>query len=116
MKKKVAVASKNPVKINAVEKSFKLLFPEWQIETEAFSVPSGVADQPFSDQETYSGALNRINNLSSISNADYLVAIEGGIEEKNGEHEVFAWVIVKSKEGKIGKGRSSTFILPELVS
>ena len=48
--------------------------------------------------------------------ADFWLAIEGGVQEKNGEHEVFAWVIAKSKEGKMGKGRSSTFFLPEAIS
>ena len=44
--------------------------------------------------------------------ADFWVGIEGGVEEKSGEIEVFAWIVVKSKDGRIGKGRAGTFFLP----
>ena len=30
--------------------------------------------------------------------------------------EAFAWVVVQSKEGNIGKARSATFILPRKIS
>jgi inosine/xanthosine triphosphatase len=113
---KVAVASENPVKLNAVKEGFKLLFPETEFSFEAHPALSGVADQPLSDDETYRGALNRVNHLSKKVKADYWMAIEGGVQEKNGEYEVFAWVIAKSKEGKMGKGRSSTFFLPPAVA
>jgi inosine/xanthosine triphosphatase len=113
---KVAVASKNPVKLNAVKEGFKLLFPNTEFSFEAIAAPSGVADQPMTDDETYTGALNRVNHLASSIEADYWIAIEGGAQEKNDEYEVFAWVIVKSKEGKMGKGRSATFFLPPPIT
>ena len=114
--KKVLIASLNPVKLNAVKQGFALLFPEMECSFEVLAAPSGVADQPMSDEETYRGALNRVNHLSKQSEADYWVAIEGGMQEKDDEFEVFAWVIAKSKEGKLGKGRSSTFFLPPAVT
>lgn len=114
--KKVAVASKNPVKLNAVKEGFKLLFPDTQFEFEAVAAPSGVADQPLSSDETFCGAYNRVQHLSENVPADYWIAIEGGAEEKDGEHQVFAWVFARSKEGKTGKGRSSSFYLPQAVS
>src|SRR3989338_1178397 len=114
--KKVVVASKNPVKLNAVKEGFKLMFPDTEFSFEAIPAPSGVSSQPMGDDETYNGALNRVNHLSLNVEADFWLAIEGGVQEKNGEHEVFAWVIAKSKEGKMGKGRSSTFFLPEAIS
>jgi inosine/xanthosine triphosphatase len=114
--KKVAVASKNPVKLNAVKEAFKQLFPQDEFSFEAVAAPSGVADQPMSDDETYTGALNRVTYLSKAVDADYWVAIEGGSQVKNDEYEVFAWVIIKSKEGKSGKGRSSTFFLPSAIT
>lgn len=113
---KIAVASKNPVKSNAVKEGFKLLFPEVEFEIEGIPTESGVSDQPMTDEETFEGALNRVNSLSASCEADYYVAIEGGVEEKNGDFEVFAWVIAKSKDGKLGKGRSATFFLPKAVT
>ncbi len=114
--KKVAVASKNPVKLNAVKEGFKLLFPDTEFSFEAVAAPSGVADQPMSDDDTYTGALNRVMYLSKNVEADYWIAIEGGAQEKNDEYEVFAWVIVKSKMGKLVKEGSSTFFLPQAIT
>jgi inosine/xanthosine triphosphatase len=114
--KKIAVASKNPVKVNATKEAFTKLFPGEEFVVEGIAVSSGVADQPMTDRETFTGALNRIQNLAALADADYWVALEGGLEEKNGEHEVLAWAVVKSKDGKIGKGRAATFFLPQAVS
>ncbi|HEX7724695.1 MAG TPA: inosine/xanthosine triphosphatase [Candidatus Paceibacterota bacterium] len=114
--KKIAVASKNPVKINATKEAFEKLFPGEEFVIESLAVPSGVADQPMTDAETFTGAANRVKNLAAQTDADFWVALEGGVEEKNGEHEVIAWAVVKSKDGKMGKGRAATFFLPRVVS
>lgn len=113
--KTVIVASNNPVKLNATKESFGLMFPNEQFEFEVLAAPSGVADQPMTDKETLQGAFNRMTHISEKSEADFWVAIEGGAEEKENEVHVSAWVVIKSKDGKIGKGRSSTFLLPEAV-
>ncbi len=113
---KIIVASKNPVKINAALEGFKLMFPNEHFEIEGISAPSGVADQPMTDNETYTGALNRLEHVSKNTQADYWVSIEGGLEKKNGEYEVAAWILIKSKSGKIGKGRTATFFLPNAIT
>lgn len=113
---KVIVASKNPVKINAVRIAFKKMFPKKPFWVEGLSIPSGVKEQPLSDAETFNGAVHRVNAASKeIPMADYWVGIEGGVAEKKGEMEAFAWVIIKSKEGLMGKGRTATFFLPPKV-
>ncbi|QSH39366.1 inosine/xanthosine triphosphatase [Candidatus Kaiserbacteria bacterium] len=115
--KKIIVASKNPVKVHAVEQAFGKMFKGEDFEIVGVSVPSDVPDQPMSDEETYTGALNRVNNAQAAeSDAEYWVGIEGGIEEKNAEFEAFAWVVIRSKDEKYGKGRTSTFFLPEKVA
>ena len=50
---KVVVGSKNKTKVGAVEKVWK------GATITSLSVPSGVANQPFSDEETMQGAINR---------------------------------------------------------
>lgn len=50
--KKVIVASKNPVKINATQSAFEKMFPDEEFSFEGISVPSGVSDQPMSEDET----------------------------------------------------------------
>jgi len=115
--KKIIIASKNPVKINATLSGFKKMFPDEEFEIESISVSSGVDSQPKNDEETFQGALNRVNNImKEVSEADFWVAIEGGIEEKNSEMEVFGWIIIKSAEGGFGKGRTGTFFLPNKIT
>jgi inosine/xanthosine triphosphatase len=115
--KKVIVASKNPVKINATQSAFEKMFPNEKFVFEGVSASSGVSDQPMTDDETFIGASNRVTNARKDSpQADFWVGLEGGLEEKNGEMEAFAWMVVQSKDGSQGKGRTGTFFLPHAVA
>ncbi|HUC01945.1 MAG TPA: inosine/xanthosine triphosphatase [Candidatus Paceibacterota bacterium] len=114
--KKIIVASKNPVKLNAALEGFRKIFPSEQFEVEGVAAASGVGDQPMSDAEAYQGAWNRVENVSKGTPADFWVGIEGGVEEKGSEMEVFAWVVVRSKDGRYGKGRTGTFFLPKQIA
>lgn len=113
--KKLIVASENPVKINSTFEAFRKMFPQEKFEIEGVSVSSEVSDQPKSNLETYSGALNRANNAKLHNDADFYIGIEGGIEEKNSEMEAFAWVVIISKDSLIGKGRTGSFFLPPQI-
>ncbi len=115
--KKIIIASKNPVKINATLNAFQKMFPNETFEIEGVSVLSGVSDQPKNNLETFQGAWNRSENASKAAiNADFWVGIEGGIEEKDKDMEAFAWVVVKSGAGRFGKGRTGIFFLPPKVA
>ncbi|HBK33918.1 TPA: inositol monophosphatase [Candidatus Uhrbacteria bacterium] len=111
--KKIIIASKNPVKINATLIGFQNMFLQEQFEIEGVSVSSGVSDQPKNDLETYQGAWNRVNRAQDQKpGADFYVGIEGGVEEKHSGMESFAWVVVKDQDNEVGKGRTGTFFLP----
>lgn len=113
--KKIVIASKNPVKIDAVKQGFEKIFPDERFEFAGISVSSGVKDQPFDNEETLKGAINRADNaFAEMKTADYFVGIEGGIEPVGEEMEAFAWVVVRS-ENKYGKSRTGTFFLPKEV-
>jgi len=115
--KRIVIASKNPVKIKATLSGFQKMFRGEQFEIEGVSVPSLVRNQPKSDAETFSGALNRADNVGKeYAEADFWVGIEGGIEEKNSETEAFAWVVIKAGDGGIGKARTGTFFLPTQIA
>ena len=112
---RIIVASKNPVKIKAVKNGFEKMFPNQDFEFISVSVPSGVADQPLSNNETFRGAKNRADNASKeIKDAHFYCGIEGGIEPMDNEMEAFAWVVVKSSD-TYGKSRTATFFLPKQV-
>lgn len=114
--KKVIVASKNPVKINATRNAFKKMFPNDLFEVEGISVSSGVSDQPLDESETILGALNRADNACrEDSTADFYVGLEGGIKKNDSDMEAFAWCAIKSKEGLLGKGRTGSYFLPPKI-
>tara|TARA_B110000881_G_C18381870_1_gene416534 strand:+ start:238 stop:771 length:534 start_codon:yes stop_codon:yes gene_type:complete len=114
--KKVIIASKNPVKINATKLAFEQMFPEQIFEFNGLNVSSDVGDQPSTDSETLDGAKNRSNNVKiKCPNADYWVGIEGGIEKKNHQTEVFAWMFIQSSTIE-SKSRTATFNLPKKIS
>ena len=115
--KKVVVASTNPVKINTAQIGFSQMFPEFQFDFSGVSVLSDVADQPMGAEETLNGARNRAENAKKAEpDADYWVGIEGGLDEREGKFEAFAWMVVENKGGKVGMGRTGSFFLPPKVA
>jgi len=111
--KKVLIASRNPVKINATKKAFEEVFTD-RFEFEGVSVDSLVSDQPMSNDEALKGATNRLQNIQHLK-ADYFVSIEGGIDLLDNNYEAFAWIVISDKQ-KIGKAKTATFQLPIKIS
>lgn len=112
---KIVVASKNPVKVNAVKIGFNRLFPAMEIDVQGVSVESGVSDQPMSDAETLEGAINRVKNAQHAKpEAEFWVGLEGGIQLVSDTMSAFAWIVVKGKT-RIGKARTGAFFLPPKV-
>jgi len=112
---KVIIASKNPVKINTAKLAFKQMFPKQVFEFDGIHVASNVSDQPLTDDETLNGAINRSNNAKAeCVNADYWIGIEGGVDKKDNEMQVFAWIFIQSNEME-GKARTATFDLPKKI-
>lgn len=117
----IIVASANPTKINSVLLGFQRLFQSQEFTAEGIKVPSGVSDQPMSEKETYTGALNRAENAQKEAiEADFWVGIEGGLTYNvAGKMEAFAWIVVLSKEfpDLIGKARTASFeIAPPIAA
>lgn len=116
--KTIIVASTNPVKIQSALAGFRLMFPAESFTAHGLSVPSGVSDQPMTDEETLQGAINRLTNACQAHPAaHYWVGIEGGCEEKHGELLAFAWVVIAAHDASpTGKGRTGAFCLPQEVA
>jgi len=115
--KRIIVASQNPVKLNAALEAFQKMFADEQFEVAGVSVASGVSDQPMNDNETLQGAINRAQNAQAAEpEADFWVGMEGGIELKNDEMESFAWMAIRSNDGRSGKSRTGTYFLAPRVA
>lgn len=80
---RIEIATNSIEKINGIKLAFSRYFniEESSIEVSNKKVDSGVPEQPFND-ETYIGALNRVNTLIENSEkVDYYISCEAGIEE-----------------------------------
>ncbi|MCL3782342.1 non-canonical purine NTP phosphatase [Prolixibacteraceae bacterium JC049] len=114
-KQKIVVASKNPVKVKAVELATASIFQN-NIEVLGANAQSGVSDQPMSNDETFQGAQNRASEVKKkFPNADYWVGIEGGIDVEHGKMIAFAWIVVLDKTEK-GTARTASFELPDTIA
>lgn len=114
--KKIVIASANPVKTQATLNGFFRLFPGEQFSIDTVSVPSGVHEQPFGDDETLKGASNRVAGAQAlIPEADFWVGIEGGVDLHGNDLCAFAWIMISSKN-QVGKARTGTFYLPPGVA
>ncbi len=112
----VIVGSRNPVKISCTESAFHQMF-EGAYLVEGLNVSSDIEAQPFGDEQTLKGALNRAQNSKAIfPEADFWVGVEGGVDDLKGEMMAFAWAVVVDRQGKIGKAKTSVFFLPQEVA
>lgn len=112
----IVCASQNPVKLAATRSGFARLFPENGARVEGIAVPSSVPEQPHSSEETLRGATARAGGARRLRpGADYWVGIEGGVEDRGGIMEAFAWVVVLSPRGW-GRSRTGSFLLPPPVA
>ena len=112
---RVAVGSLNPVKIAAARTVFDALLGDVVIE--GLAVASGVADQPWGDDETIRGARTRAMRAIEATGADYGVGLEGGVvENEDGSVRTCAWAVVVSRDGRSGVGGSLAMPLPGIVA
>jgi inosine/xanthosine triphosphatase len=110
-----AVGSENPVKINCVAEAIAEFWPEAR--AVGVNTDSGVSAQPSSDQEMLLGALNRAQQaLQKIPEADFGVGIEGGTLDAEDGMWAYAWIVIVDRSGRVGKGQSGRFLLPEVIA
>jgi inosine/xanthosine triphosphatase len=110
-----AVGSENPVKVGCVTTAVAEFWP--QARAVGVSADSGVSAQPGTDREMYVGALNRARQaLKKIASAHYGVGLEGGVLDTEDGMWALAWVVIVDSSGRIGKGKTGHFLLPEGVA
>ncbi len=108
---RVIIGSKNPVKINCVREVFSKYFKN--IDVKGIEVNSGVSHQPKSGDRTLQGAKNRAHYIFKEYQPDFAVGIEGGLEKIGKTLYVISWICIKSKQRKVGLGRTASFPLPK---
>ena len=110
-----SVGSQNPVKTACVKEAVSEI---WQMaEVTSVATESGVNAQPMSEEETFSGAVNRARAaLELVADATYGVGVEGGLVDQENGMWAFAVVVIAGRDGFLGHGQTGRFRLPEGVA
>lgn len=95
---KLCVASTNPAKTGAVASALEKLGIQAEIKGQA--ADSGVSAQPFSIEETRSGAINRARH-ALLSGCDAAIGLEGGVFELEGKLYLCNWGAIATAEGAV---------------
>ncbi len=108
----VAVGSTNPIKLTAVERTLDRFEPT----VIAVAVDSGVPEQPWSIEETVTGATNRAERALAETDATYGVGLEGGVAQIEGVPglSLVMWAAVTDGR-RIERGGGPTLRLPDRV-
>ncbi|GAB4530073.1 MAG: inosine/xanthosine triphosphatase [Anaerolineales bacterium] len=117
MPQTIIIASQNPVKIAAALAGFQRMYPQETFLPQGVNAPSGVSDQPMSDDETRLGARNRVHRAQeAYPQADYWIGIEGGLHPDGDTFLAFAWVHIRAADGRQGEARSGAFHISPAVA
>lgn len=111
-KNRAAIASKNPAKINAVSSVLKNL--EWTIDLSAVDAESEVSAQPFSQQETRQGAVNRAKN--ALEEFDFAIGLEGGVYEMEEILYLCNWGALATQDGRLFTAAGAQIPLPAEIA
>jgi len=118
----IFVGSTNPVKINATTVAAAETWPK--IKVSGFEVMSGVSEQPITDQETKTGAINRaqavlqIGLKEAVDSKDILgVGLEGGVfvDDQN-QTWTTVWAAVVDHKNNLYIANGARFPVPEIVA
>ncbi|HEO8420063.1 DUF84 family protein [Niallia sp. FSL W8-0635] len=109
---KVCIGTNNKAKVNAVK---NCLGNDIQIEYAMFNVSSGVSDQPFSDEETITGAINRAKAALQEGDGDLGIGLEGGVHQTNDILFLNNWGALVLKDGTTFIASGARIPLPKEI-
>lgn len=109
------VGSTNPVKIAATAAMLRCVYGDG-VDVEAVAVESGVSHQPWGNEETLRGALNRAQAAQRMGGVTLGVGFEGGLLEVQGQVFTCAWCAVVRDDGVVGTAGGENLLLPPSVA
>lgn len=110
---RIALGSLNPAKRKGLDLAVVKVFPEAEIF--CVNVPSGVPDQPTSDEETMIGAMNRARAAREATDADMGVGMEGGYTKVGDKYFLCGWCVVSHRDGRYGYGATGRLELSSKI-
>jgi len=108
---RLGVASTNASKVAAVRRVMRRLRVPHLLRAQA--VPSGVSDQPGTEEETMRGAMHRAAALLDATDVDIAVAFEGGLDRTLFGTFACEWCVVRDRAGTVGIGGGAKILLPQ---
>ncbi|GAA0484630.1 DUF84 family protein [Salinibacillus aidingensis] len=106
---KIIVGSTNPAKLNAVKKAFS------DIDVEGFEVETRVSSQPYSDEETLEGAINRAKECVKIEKGVIGIGLEGGVMEFEDRIYLCNWGSLIDEQGNVFTAGGARIPLPDEI-
>lgn len=110
----VSIGTKNRAKNAAITNIVNNYFE--QVEYIQLDVPSNVSEQPYSDEETRQGAINRALNALHTSGAELNFGLEGGVRTIEGNMYCCNWGALALKDGTVITAAGALFLLPEQIA
>ncbi|WP_100332089.1 DUF84 family protein [Bacillus xiapuensis] len=110
----IAIGSTNKAKERAVIQAMTAAGVEAQILP--VGVSSGVSDQPFSDEETRRGAVNRARTALLTVEADVGIGLEGGVMETAEGLFLCNWGALAAKDQQVITAGGARILLPSFIA
>ncbi|SET82180.1 inosine/xanthosine triphosphatase [Oceanobacillus limi] len=106
---KIIIGSKNPTKVQAVKEIFSTA------EVQAIDVSSNVSPQPFSDEETREGAINRALNCAQSERDVIGIGLEGGVMYVQEQLYLCNWGALVTPDRQIYAASGARVLLPKEI-
>jgi inosine/xanthosine triphosphatase len=110
----IAIGSKNPVKIGAVQMIIDRVWPAADLIS--VNTPSGVSTMPMSDAECLSGARQRASAALEMTGADLAIGLEGGVNPEPEGLMLLGWVVAMAPDGREGVAVTARLPLPPTIA
>lgn len=111
---KFIIGSTNQAKVKAVQAVIESYFPGSGLSE--MKVLSGVKDQPFGEEETRTGALNRATNAAKELEGAIGIGLEGGVRMLGDEMFVCNWGALVLPSGKSFTAGGAQIPLPDEIA
>ncbi|MFG6121206.1 MULTISPECIES: DUF84 family protein [Thalassobacillus] len=106
---RIYIGSQNPTKINSVKEVFT------EFEVDGVDVESKVSAQPFSDEETQEGAINRARECANMKKGVMGLGLEGGVMEIEDDLYLCNWGALVDEKENLYLASGARIPLPEEI-
>lgn len=106
----IAIGSKNQAKVKAVQ----TIFPDFDVRS--MMIDSSVSEQPYSDEETKKGAINRAKECMKQSSIKLAIGLEGGVMQMGNDLYLCNWGALVTRENKVYTAGGARIMLPKIIA